>query len=238
MIFEEREGFEINIDPRVKIVSLIYFFLICLLPSRLISALSLFLFSLLITFLSKAFRNIWRARFLIITVFFLTVILWIISNGIGYLDKALTIAFKLCSMIMGGITFISITKQEELFFGLRKFFIPYRFSFVISLAMRFIPVILNLVNTVVQAQKTRGYRIEGINPFAKIKKSVPLIGPVLLYVLRWTDKLSIALESRGFSSSERVDYYYWKFDFKNFIIFSLLTFIFILFILLRIRNLV
>ncbi len=237
MIYQEGEGLVLKLDPRVKLISLIFFFFICLLPSKWYSSLTLFILSLFLSYLLKVVGNVYRARFILATVFSFTVILWLISKGFGYLDSSICIALKLDSMIVGGIIFISITRQEELFFALRRFFVPFRPSFAISLSMRFVPVILNLIEIVVQAQKVRGYRISG-NPFKRIKKTVPLIGPVLLYVLRWTDKLSIALEARGFSSKERGEYYQWKMNFKDFLFLFIFLFLFLLLILLRIKKLI
>lgn len=226
-----------KIDPRVKLLSLIFFFLICLLPSRLYSSFALFLFSLLISFPLRLIKNVYRAKLLLLTVFLFTVLLWLISKGLKFLESSLSIAFKLDSMIVGGIIFISITRQEELFFALRKFFVPFRLAFALSLSLRFVPVILNLIETVVQAQKVRGYKIGG-NPLNRVKRTVPLIGPVLLYVLRWTDKLSVALESRGFSSTKRVDYYEWKVSLRDFLFLVLFIFLFSAILFMRIKNLI
>lgn len=237
MTFEDGKASELKLDPRVKLLSIGLFFLICLLPSKLYSSATLFLLSLLISFSTKVINNVLKARFVLSTVFFFTVVLWLISKGFGYIEKSISIGLKLDSMIVGGIIFISITRQEELFFALRKFFVPFKPSFALSLSMRFVPVILNLIETVIQAQRARGYELSG-NPFKRAKKVIPLIGPVLLYVLRWTDKLSIALEARGFSSENRVDYYVWKMELRDylFLFISLLLSGFIIF--LRIKNLI
>lgn len=235
MIFEEKESPEVKVDPRVKLLALVFFFLICFLPSKLYSSLSLFILSIFLSFALKIQKNVFRARFLLTTVFLFTVLLWLVSKGFDYIESSVSIALRLDTMIIGGIIFISITRQEELFFALRKFFVPFRLSFAISLSMRFLPVILNLIEIVVQAQKTRGYRISG-NPFNRVKKTVPLIGPVLLYVLRWTDKLSIALEARGFSSTSRVDYFEWKMSLMDFLFIILFIFFFSSILFMRIKN--
>lgn len=235
MIFEE--SFASRIDPRVKLSALIFFFLICLLPSKLYSSFSLFILSLLLSLSLGVMKNVYKARLLLTTVFLFTVLLWLISRGLKFLATSISIAFKLDSMIVGGIIFISITRQEELLFALRKFFVPFRPAFAISLSMRFVPVILNLIEIVVQAQKVRGYRIGG-NPLKRVKKTIPLIGPVLLYVLRWTDKLSIALEARGFSSPWRIDYYEWKMSLRDFLILLLFLFLFSSLLFLRIEKLI
>ncbi|MGQ9618139.1 MAG: energy-coupling factor transporter transmembrane component T family protein [Candidatus Aminicenantia bacterium] len=238
MIFEERAGFEIKADPRVKILFLIFSILLCLLPSKIYSSILLFSILVIISIFLKAIRSILRAKALLIIVFLFTLIVWLISRGLSYFQHSLIVALKLDSMIVAGITFISSTTQEELFFGLRKFYVPYRFSFAISLAMRFVPVILNLVDIVVQAQKVRGYKIDGRNPLKRVKNTVPLIGPVLLFVLRWTDKLSIALESRGFSSTSRSSYYEWKMKRRDFFLLLLMSAIFVLSLLFRTQNII
>lgn len=237
MIFEDREVFELKIDPRVKLIFIGLFFLICLFPSKLYSSIILFLLALLISLSMKVLRNVLRARFVLSTVFLFTVVLWTISKGFGYIERSVSIALKLDSMIVGGIIFISITRQEELSFALRKFFVPFKPSFALSLSMRFVPIILNVIETVIQAQKARGYELRG-NPFKRAKGIIPLIGPVLLYVLRWTDRLSIALEARGFSSKSKVDYYVWEMKLKDylFLFFSLLLSGVVIF--LRIKNLI
>ncbi len=237
MIFEEREALEIKLDPRVKLIFIGLFFLICLFPSKLYSSITLFLLSLLLSLSMKVIRNVLRARFVLSTVFFFTVVLWLISKGFGYIERSISIALKLDSMIVGGIIFISITRQEELLFALRRFFVPFKPSFALSLSMRFVPIILNLIETVIQAQRARGYELSG-NPFKRAKKVIPLIGPVLLYVLRWTDKLSIALEARGFSSKNRVDYYVWKMKLKDYLFLFISLLLSGIIIFLRIKELI
>ena len=71
------------------------------------------------------------------------------------------------------------------------------------MAMRLVPTFVGAVYTIIQAQRSRGLDLESGSVFVKLKRSVPLVVPVLLTSLRNTNQLAMALESKGFGIGKK-----------------------------------
>jgi energy-coupling factor transport system permease protein len=75
----------------------------------------------------------------------------------------------------------------------------YDLGMILFIALRFIPVLVNEVDTIRKAQFIRGVTISG--PFrTRLKRSVALVLPVFFSALRRADDLSVAIETRGYRS--------------------------------------
>jgi energy-coupling factor transport system permease protein len=106
-------------------------------------------------------------------------------------------------MIVAGMTFLSTTKNEEVAIGLVKLGLPYSFTFAFCTALRLVPTIMGSAKMVVQAQKSRGLDLHSGRPLSRTKKYIPLLVPIFLSTLRYTNQLSMALESKGFRAMEK-----------------------------------
>lgn len=87
-----------------------------------------------------------------------------------------------------------------------KFSYPTAFS--LSLAFRFIPTIATETEIIIDAQKSRGHRIEEGGIFQQIRNLFPLIIPLLLNSIRRAYNVAEALESRGFDSEKAHTFYF------------------------------
>lgn len=66
-------------------------------------------------------------------------------------------------------------------------------------ALRFIPTFGERMRMVLQAEASRGYRVETANPFRKAGMVLRLSLPLLVTCVRDVDSLALSLESRGFT---------------------------------------
>ncbi|MEW6457174.1 MAG: energy-coupling factor transporter transmembrane component T [Acidobacteriota bacterium] len=204
MILTERKEYWLDkIDPRVKIVSLLASFIIALIPSKLLPVALVLAFFILLSILSNTFLFIRKLKFILVLIFLLSVVLWVLAKGKSYFLYGIIIGIKMDAMVIAGVAFLFSTKSEMLTLGLKKMGLPYPLSFAFSLSLRFVPTFMGIVDTIVQAQKSRGYIISTKNPAKKIKSYVPFLAPVFLNFLRWTEYLSISLESKGFGYSKK-----------------------------------
>jgi energy-coupling factor transport system permease protein len=81
--------------------------------------------------------------------------------------------------------------------------VPYDYAFMFTTALRFIPVIINEVTIIYQAQLSRAYAVEGWNPIKKIKAFAPIAFPIVFIAIEKADRLGLSMELRGYSSGKR-----------------------------------
>jgi len=75
----------------------------------------------------------------------------------------------------------------------------YDLGMILFIALRFIPVLADEIETIRKAQQIRGYGLSG-GLRARIKSSMALILPVFFSALRRADDLAVAIDTRGYKS--------------------------------------
>lgn len=206
-----------RLDPRTKIFLLLGSFVAAVLffqPGPLSALLAVLL---LYGAVGKALGNLRRIWFLLVSIAIISVVSWsIFTRGATPLFWRVTweglrygigAAIKIDSMIISGLIFLSTTRTEEMVLGLIRLRVPYQAAFAFSLAIRMVPTIIGTAVTVTEAQRSRGLDLESGGPLARLRKHIPLLVPIFLQTLRYTDQLAKALESRGFGARrERTSY--------------------------------
>jgi len=94
----------------------------------------------------------------------------------------------------------------------------YDLGMILFIALRFIPVLANEMDTIRKAQIIRGVDFGG-SFAARIKKTAALVLPVFFSALRRADDLSIAIETRGYRGGQpRSSLYPLRFEGLDFVI--------------------
>lgn len=87
-----------------------------------------------------------------------------------------------------------------------KLKIPFKYAFMFITAIRFIPMFMNEMEQILQAQMSRGYSSDTKNPFKKLFIVIPLAIPLLVSSIRKTGRTAVSMEVRGFGSGPRSQY--------------------------------
>ena len=99
-------------------------------------------------------------------------------------------------------------------------------ALIMSIALRFIPTLIDETNRIISAQKARGADFESGNLFKRIKAIVPILIPLLISAFRRADELGDAMDARCYSGSKnRTKYKKLKFggrDIVALLVFALL----------------
>ncbi|HID93371.1 MAG TPA: energy-coupling factor transporter transmembrane protein EcfT, partial [bacterium (Candidatus Stahlbacteria)] len=208
-LYIDKRSFIHRLDPRTKIVGAIGFFALALVFNHPLYVFILLCIPIILSSISFTLGNIYRMRVLLTLLFFFSSVLWPIFLRLSReaILYGIAMGLRLDMMTITGILFLSTTRQEELSFGLHKLGIPYRIGFALSMATRLVPVFLGTGSTVIEAQKSRGLDLDTGNIFVRIKKHIPLIIPIFVSAIKNTDKLAMALESKGFGSDSPRTYY-------------------------------
>jgi energy-coupling factor transport system permease protein len=92
--------------------------------------------------------------------------------------------------------------------ALAKLKVPYKGAFVVDLAMRYIPVYTEELETTMNAQMARGYKVKAKGGwFASILNTVPLIVPVAMNAMLSIYDVADAMELRAFGAEKTRTWY-------------------------------
>ncbi len=87
--------------------------------------------------------------------------------------------------------------------ALAKIHIPQKIIFMFITAMRFVPLVQESMDAIIEAQKTRGFDIDSANMYQKFRRAyVPIITPLLLLMFRRAMDLEVAINARAFGARE------------------------------------
>ena len=137
--------------------------------------------------------------------------LW--SWGIFHVSResllyGMAMGIRLATFVGTGLIFLSTTRNEELANGLIRMGVPYPVAFAFSTALRLVPTFAGAGVTIIQAQISRGLDLESGSLFRRLSKFLPQAVPLLIYAIRHTNLLAMALESKGFSPRAPRTLYY------------------------------
>jgi len=99
---------------------------------------------------------------------------------------------------------ISLTDGlERLLGGLKRFRVPvHELAMMMSIALRFIPTLIEETDKIMSAQKARGADFESGNLFHKARALVPVLVPLFISAFRRADELATAMECRCYHGGE------------------------------------
>lgn len=92
---------------------------------------------------------------------------------------------------------------ESLLYPLKWIKFPvHEFALIMSIALRFIPTLLDETDRIIKAQKARGADFESGNIFKRAKALIPILIPLLISSFRRADELADAMDARCYSGSK------------------------------------
>jgi len=99
---------------------------------------------------------------------------------------------------------VALTDGLELLLGpLKKLRVPvHEMSMMMSMALRFIPTLIEETDKIMSAQKARGADFESGNLVQRAKALLPILVPLFVSAFRRADELAVAMESRCYHGGE------------------------------------
>lgn len=125
------------------------------------------------------------------------------------LAQGLKLGLRLILLIFFVSLLTLCTRPLDLTDGLEQLLSPlskkgapiHEFAMIISLALRFIPTILQEFDRIVLAQKARGAQFSG-SLINKIKQTMPLLIPLFISTFRRADDLALAMDARCYTGGQ------------------------------------
>ena len=92
---------------------------------------------------------------------------------------------------------------ESLLGPLKKIKVPvHEIAMMMSIALRFIPILLEETDKIMKAQMARGAEFDSGNLIKKVKALVPLLVPLFISAFRRANDLAMAMEARCYQGGE------------------------------------
>lgn len=123
---------------------------------------------------------------------------------------AVFISLRIILVVLGASLLTLTTSPVELADGLEFLLYPlkwikfpvHEFALIMSIALRFIPTLLEETERIIKAQKARGANFETGNIFKRAKALVPVLIPLLIGSFRRADELADAMDARCYAGSK------------------------------------
>lgn len=213
-----------RMDPRVKLVGTLIYMISLFLYKNLTAYILAFLFLLSVIKISKVpFKYMVKGLKTVMVLLFITSIfnifytkgeplftIWkfvITKEGVA---NAVYIMIRLSFLIIGSSLMTLTTTPNQLTDGLEKLLGPlkkikvpvHEVSMMMSIALRFIPILMEETDKIMKAQMARGANFESKKLMEKIKAMVPLLVPLFISAFRRANDLAMAMEARCYQGGE------------------------------------
>ena len=135
---------------------------------------------------------------------------WIFTLTWEGLRTALFMGWRLILLIIGSSLMTLTTTPNNLTDGIEKSLRPlnkigipvHEVAMMMSISLRFIPILLEETDKIMKAQIARGADFESGNIIDKAKAMVPLLVPLFISAFRRANDLAMAMESRCYRGGE------------------------------------
>lgn len=213
-----------ELDPRVKLAATMIFVISLFVARSPVGYGLATIFLVLVIRMSKVpFRFMTKGLKSIIMLLMITVAfnLFLVDGNtlwrLGFLritDKgvqtAVMVGIRLIYLILGSSVMTLTTTPNDLTDGLEKAMGPLKklhipvhdMAMIMSIALRFIPILLEETDKIMKAQMARGADFESGNLIQKAKAMVPLLAPLFLSAFRRAMDLALAMEARCYRGGE------------------------------------
>lgn len=219
-----------KMDPRAKILIMLLLMIAIFIPAGFWGYLLIFAFIWIALKLSKltigfAFRSMKPMLFMM--VFLLVINVFAIKTGVplvqwGWfsiysdaISQTVYIIVRLMLMVIITTILTATTKPLDLTLGIEKLLKPFEvigvpahiIAMMISIALRFIPTLIEETQRIMNAQASRGVDLENGTLKEKIMAVLALIVPLFVSAFDRADQLANAMEARGYDPQrERTRY--------------------------------
>lgn len=215
-----------RLDPRTKILLTVAYVVLLFVTKRLVGLALCGLFMLAVVLLSRIpFKTVLKSIKPLLFIILFTAALQMIYGGgtpifpgVAYLRwltyqgvrNAVFMASRII-MLVTGTSFMTYTTSpimltsalESLMSPLRLIKVPvHEFAMMMTIALRFIPTLIDETDKIMNAQKARGADFETGNIFHRAKALIPILVPLLISAFRRAEELADAMECRCYHGGE------------------------------------
>lgn len=213
-----------RLDPRVKLSGTLMFIISLFLVNNFVGYIAAILFLIFVIKLSKVpvsfmLKGLKSIFFILIFTAFINMLctpgipvfsFWKISITKEGIRVASFLIVRLVLLVIGSSVMTLTTTPSNLTDGLEKGLgwmksikVPvHEIAMMMSIALSFIPILLEELDIIMRAQQARGADFESGGPIKRAKAIVPILVPLFVSAFRRANELALAMESRCYRGGE------------------------------------
>ena len=222
------QSFVHRMDPRAKIVLVIAYIVAIFLANNFfgLAAVTLFLI-VAVAFSRVPVGSVLRSVKMILFIIIFTAILnlffyssssdlhilaqwWVITISWESIINMIFLAMRLFLLVLGTSVLTLTTTPVALTDGIESLLTPLKWirfpvhelALIMSIALRFIPTLIDETNRIISAQKARGANFETGGLIKRAKAMIPVLVPLLVSAFRRAEDLGDAMDARCYSGSK------------------------------------
>ena len=135
---------------------------------------------------------------------------WVFTITLEGVKRSVFMALRLTFLIIGSSLMTLTTTPNQLTDALEKLLKPlnkikvpvHEIAMMMSIALRFIPILVDETDKIMKAQMARGADFESGNIIKKAKAMIPILVPLFISAFRRANELAMAMEARCYHGSE------------------------------------
>lgn len=218
-----------KMDARVKLVLTVAFIILIFVSQNfaalLCSAVGLFVYIMLTNVPVKMYLKSLKPLIIIVGItsvlnllyvksgaelFAFDVFGWNLSVTLGGVTTAIYMTLRVCLLVMAGSVLTYTTSATQLTDAIERLLSPlsklkidvHSFAMMMTIALRFIPTLIEETDKIMSAQKARGADLESGGIRKRIKALIPILIPLLVSSFRRALELADAMECRCYHGGE------------------------------------
>lgn len=213
-----------KMDPRVKLGGTLLYIISLFFFKNFLGYIVAALFLAVVIKLSKVpFKFMVKGMKAIVFLLLITVVfnlfltpgtpiltIWKLTITMEGLKLALTMVIRLTLLIIGSSVMTLTTTPNNLTDGMEKMMNPlkvikvpvHEVAMMMSIALRFIPILLEETDKIMKAQLARGADFESGNLIHRAKALVPILVPLFISAFRRANELAMAMEARCYRGGD------------------------------------
>ena len=200
-----------NLDPRIKFIYVITIFISAIIFPQMLPLIILFLIQLPFVFLARVqkqwVRSLRGATFIAGFIFIINILTTYFYNDLSLsltnVESALAMTTRFIVLVGSFSIFFLTTSPDHLGIAFEQSRMPYEFAFAFTTAVRFVPVLAEEAQTIMDAQKARGLELEKGNLLKRIRNYIPILIPLIVSAIRRSLELAEAMESRAWGAIKK-----------------------------------
>ncbi len=216
-----------RLDPRVKIVLLLSLLVLIFCAANLVSLALLTVLILMLLIITKVPISVYLKNLkIIIPILIITMLLnifyvndgavlleyWKIKITTGGIERSVFMGMRVILLIITSSVLTYTTTPNDLADAIERLLSPLKYiglggavhamSMMMTIALRFIPTLVEETEKIINAQKARGADFENGKLTERIKAVIPILIPLLISSVRRAYDLAEAMESRCYNGGD------------------------------------
>ncbi len=244
-----------RLDPRVKLFGTLIYIMSVFMAGGLSGYLIVTMVYMLVMKLSKvpfsfALRGLKSVVWIVLMTFICNAFFYtggtpfikygVISISAAGIKYGVAMSVRLILLVLGSSILTLTTTPNELTYGLEKafgflikFHVPVQeIALMMSIALRFIPILIEETDKIMKAQASRGTDFDTGSIIKRVKNYIPIIIPLFISAFRRAGDLALAMESRcyrtGYQRTKMYPLKYTKADGKGYLVLMVYLLLFTL----------